>query len=309
MRIALLCATQRGLRFLQTLVTLAPDAELVVFSFREEPGEPPFLDDIRQTTLDHGGQFHEAKQVGAARWRDLWDAAPVDLLFAVSWRYMIPAAVYEQARLGAFVFHDSLLPAYRGFAPTVWAIANGEDHTGVTLFHMADAVDSGDVVAQQRIDIAPDETIADVLDHVTQAYLHVLEAYLPSLMDGSAPRIPQEHELATYTCKRTPGDNVIDWTTSSLHIHNLIRAVTAPYPGATTTLDGAPLRVWRAERLPDFKRYIGRVPGRVVEVWPERGAVVLTGDGALLLTDVSLDAGPPVNAADILNRLSQTLGR
>src|SRR5690606_18388029 len=122
-----------------------------------------------------------------------------------------PSAIYERARLGAFVFHDSLLPAYRGFSPTVWAIINGEDNTGVTLFHMADDVDSGDIVAQQRVSIAPDETIADVLENVTQAYLSVLESYLPALMDGSAPRIPQEHEAATYTCKRLPEDNAIDW--------------------------------------------------------------------------------------------------
>ena len=133
MRIALFCATRRGQRFLQKLHELRPEADLLVFSFAEEPWEPPFLDDIRRLTLDCGGQFFEAKQVGAARWADLWESTPVDLMLAVSWRYIIPPRVYERARLGAYVFHDSLLPEYRGFSPTVWAMINGEDHTGVTL--------------------------------------------------------------------------------------------------------------------------------------------------------------------------------
>ncbi len=308
MRIALLCATQRGQRFLQTLAALVPDAELVVFSFREEATEPPFLDAIRQTTLAHGGQFHEAKQVGAERGRELWET-PFDLLFAVSWRYLIPAAVYTRARLGAYVFHDSLLPAYRGFSPTVWAIVNGEDHTGVTLFHMADEVDSGDIVAQQRVDIGPDDTIAGVLEQVTPAYLDVLAAYLPSLLDGHAPRMPQDHAQATFTCKRTPEDNEIDWRAPTTQTYNLIRALTTPYPGATTVLDGQPLTVWAAERLPDAKRYVGRIPGRVAEVLPGLGSLVLTGDGVLLLTEVSLGDGPRQRGDEVLNRLSQTLGR
>lgn len=308
MRIVLLCATERGHRFLKKLAALAPDAELIVFSFREEPTEPPFLEDIRQATEALGGSFYEAKQVGADRWRDFWETTPVDLLLTVSWRYLIPRAVYERARLGAFVFHDSLLPAYRGFSPTVWAIVNGEDHTGVTLFHMADSVDSGDIVAQQRVGIAPDESIDAVLENVTQAYLSILKSYLPALMDGSAPRIPQDHEAATYTCKRLPEDNVIDWHAPTSRIYNLIRAVSAPYPGATTQLHGMCLHVWHAERLRDNKRYVGRVPGRVVEVVPGRGAVVLTGDGALLLTEVSLGSGPRQTADTILNRLSHTLG-
>ena len=133
MRIAVFCATRRGYRFLEKLRALLPDADLLVFSFREEPWEPPFLDNIRQLTVEYGGDFYESKQVGAARWADLWNETPIDLMFAVSWRYIIPAAVYEQARLGAYVFHDSLLPDYRGFSPTVWAIINGQNHTGVTL--------------------------------------------------------------------------------------------------------------------------------------------------------------------------------
>lgn len=308
MRIAVLCATRRGYRFLEKLSALQPHCELAVFSFREDPWEPPFLDDIRRLTEAKGGAFFETRNVAEQPGPAFWDRAPVDLMLVSSWRYLIPASVYRKPRLGAFVFHDSLLPGYRGFAPTVWAIINGEDHAGVTLFEMADEMDSGDVVAQKRIAIGPDDTIAEVVERVTQAYLELLERNLPGLLDGTAPRVAQDQSGATYTCKRLPGDNRIDWAGATRDIYNLIRAVGAPYPGAFSTFSGATLRVWAARRLTGWRRYVGGTPGRVVEVRPGEGTVVLTGDGALLLTRVEIEGRGIVCAADVLNRLDHTLG-
>lgn len=309
MRIALLCATRRGYLFLKKLTELLPQCQLVVFSFREEAWEPAFLDDIRELTVASGGQLFEATQVGSPRWSKFWKSTSVDLMFVVSWRYMIPATVYRRPRLGTFVFHDSLLPQYRGFAPTVWAIINGETHTGVTLFEIADEVDAGDIVDQQRIPIGMDDSIAVVMERVTQAYLDMLERNLDKLMDRSAPRYPQDHSRATYTCKRTPDDNRIDWTASSRSIYNLIRAVSAPYPGAYTHLSGQRIRVWAARELANAHQHVGRIVGRVVERRPGEGSVVLTGDGALLLTQVQLEGGDIVSAAEVLDSVSQTLGR
>lgn len=305
-RIALLCATRRGARFLERLVALAPHAELTVVSFPEEPGEPPFLADIRALAARHGARFAETRQVGSVRHAALWEPAP-DVLIAVSWRYMVPPQVYERARHGAYVFHDSLLPAYRGFAPTVWAVANGEDHTGVTLFEMTEAVDSGAIVDQRPIPIGPDDTIAEVMERVTSVYLTLLDANLAFLLDGSAARRAQDHSLATYTCKRVAADGRIDWSASSRAIHNLVRAHTRPYWGAFTSLDGRECRIWEARVVIDPPVYVGRVPGRVVEVRAGTGVTVLTGDGALLVKTVQLD-GDPVAASEVLRPVGLTLG-
>ena len=307
-RIAVLCATRRGIQFVERLTQLAPDAALTVFSFREEPHEPPFFDALQALAEAHG-QFFEARKVGAEQWASFWRDTPPDLMFMVSWRYLVPPSIYHRARLGTYVFHDSLLPEYRGFSPTVWAILNGEDHTGVTLFEIAEGVDNGPIIAQRRIPIGPDDSIADVLPRVTDAYLDVLTEHLPALLAGTAPRMAQDHTQATYTCRRLPEDNRMDWSRPAAEIHNLIRAVTAPYPGAYTTLGGKPLRVWSAWRMPEYSRFVGVVPGRVVEILPGVGSVVLTGNGTLLVKDVQLADGPRQNAADVLNRLSHTLGR
>ncbi|MBI2193663.1 MAG: methionyl-tRNA formyltransferase-like protein [Planctomycetes bacterium] len=309
MHIVLCCATRRGCRFLEKLAQLQPQAELTVFSFPEEPWEPPFLEDIRGVALTRGHPFIEARQIGSARHEAFWQSTPVDLLLAVNWRYLIPAEVYRRPRLGSFVFHDSLLPAYRGFSPTVWAILNGEDHTGVSLFEMSEEVDSGGMVGQERVAIGPDDTIADVTERVTQAYLALLERHLDDLLRGNAVSRPQDEAQATYTCKRMPEDNEIDWTASSSEIYNLIRAVSAPYPGAFTYLSGRKMTVWTARRLGPGRAYVGRVPGRVAEVRPGVGAVVLAGDGGILLTRVQLEGDKTVTADEVLRSPSLTLGR
>ena len=308
MHIVLLCATNRGLRFLKALIRLYDGCKITVFSFSEEPNEPRFFDAIRDSSLNAGATFIEARSLGNPRHQEFFEKNPIDLLLAVSWRYMVPPTIYQSARLGAYVFHDSLLPKYRGFSPTVWAIINGEDHTGVTLFKMSEAVDAGPVVDQKKIPIGPDDTIPTVLENVTLAYLELLEKNHRVLMDNTVTLQEQNHSLATYTCRRIADDNQINWSLSASKIFNLIRAVTAPYPGAYTFLNGRRIYIWAAERLRPTKKYIGNIPGRVVEVVADRGVIVLTGDEPLLVTLVQYEGDVITNAVNVLNRQTYTLG-
>lgn len=309
MHIVVSCATRRGFLFVQKLAELLPTVDFTVISFKEELGEPPFLDEIRKFTLEIMGQFFEARQLGGKKLQAFWESSNVDLMFCINWRYMIPARIYNQPRLGTFVFHDSLLPEYRGFSPTVWAMINGEDHTGVTLFEVATNVDEGNIVDQNLVSIGENETISSVMERVTQTYLEMLEKNLTSLIQGVAQRKSQDHSRATYTTKRLPEDNQIDWTMSSKDIYNLIRAVSRPYSGAYTTLLGKKLRVWSALRIDNGRRYVGGVIGRVAEIRHGEGVVVITGDGTLMLAEVQCEDDEPKCAADVINRHSYTLGR
>jgi methionyl-tRNA formyltransferase len=166
----------------------------------------------------------------------------------------------------------------------------------------------GDIIGQERVPIGSEETIATVMDRVTMAYLRLLEENLTSLLANSAPRRPQDHSGASYTCRRLPADNQIDWFAPTRNTFDLIRAVTVPYPGAYTWLNGKKLTIWKAALLAADRNYVGRVPGRVVEVRPGTGAVVLTKDGIILITEVQMEEGQRVCAAEILNSLSMTLG-
>jgi methionyl-tRNA formyltransferase len=201
-----------------------------------------------------------------------------------------------------------MLPSYRGFSPTVWSIINGEKQTGVTLFEIAEGVDEGDIIDQVPVRIGPDDTIAGVLDTVTAAYLDILQRNIQKLVNNAAPRRQQDHSQATYCCKRLPQDNLINWSLPSSQIFNLIRALTTPYPGAFTTLNGKRLIIWEARRVNRVRSYAGLVPGRIVEARPGEGAVVLTGNGELVLTVVQLEGEDKVPAGTLLRSLNITLG-
>lgn len=306
-RILLLCATQRGYLFLEKLIEISPDSEIYVFSFREEPNEPLFFDDIRELTLANGGQFFETKRFCCDSMVSFWEHTPVDLMLVVSWRYMIPAEIYTKPNFGTYVFHDSLLPKYRGFSPTVWAMINGEKQTGVTVFRITEEVDAGDIIDQEIVPIGCDDTIADVMERMTMSYLHLLENNFNALIDGSADAYPQDHSQATYTCKRIADDNKIDWTWPTDRIYDFIRALTSPYTGAYSYLGGKKITIWAAKRLPDFKSYVGSIPGRIVQIIHNTGSIILTVDGALLLTEVQVAGGDIICASEVLKSLEITL--
>ena len=308
MHIALLCATDRGYRVAERLFQLGRGHQFSVFSFRETAWEPLFFDRLRELTTACGHQFIEARNVARPSLNEFWQQTTLDLLLMVSWRYLVPREVYLRARCGSFVFHDSMLPCYRGFAPTVWAMINGESHTGVTVFRASDEMDAGDIVEQRSVPIADSDTIANVMERVTLTYLDIAEQNFSKLLDGNVNSYPQDHSKATYTCKWTPADAVINWSKASRDIYNLVRATSRPYPGAYTYMDGRKLTVWSAALPKKARNYVANVPGRVVSTLSDQGAAVLTGDGPILLRSVQLEGEPIIDASALLQSPSQSLG-
>jgi methionyl-tRNA formyltransferase len=323
MHIVLLCGTQRGVRVLRRLRELAPGDRLTVLTYPETPWEPRFVEDVSSFAAAHGveahvvgsGEIREAQTASqpssgpapAGSLATVLGALPApDVLLAVNWRSIVPESVRSRVRVCAAVFHDSLLPEYRGFSPTVWAMVNGEDHTGVSLFRMTAEYDKGDIIAQQRVPIGPRDTIAQVTERVTLAYLDLLERMLPLLRSGDMPSSPQDEALATYTCRRLPEDNRIDWRQPAAAIYDLVRAVSHPYTGAFTTLNGRKLYIWAAEPVAG-PTYAGRIPGAPVHAGSQ-GVTVLTGDGALLLKTVQLEGEAERPAQQVLGSTAARLG-
>jgi methionyl-tRNA formyltransferase len=295
-RIALLCATRRGVAFADKLRALRPDAEVALCSFPEEPTEPRYLDDLRASAAACGQPFVVTRQVAAG---DLFGGEAFDLLFAVSWRYLVRPEVYQRAQRGAFVFHDSLLPRRRGFAPTPWAIIHGESSTGVTLLEMAATADRGRIVDQVAVPIGPDEYIDRVLARVTDVYLEMLARNLPALLAGTAPLREQNEADATYGAKRRPEDYRVAWNAPAATVFNLIRASSQPYPGAYCLRTGQRLTIWRADP-PEAARPPATAPGTVIERVAGQGARIATSDGTVLLRDVQVDGQPIVRADTFL---------
>lgn len=170
-----------------------------------------------------------------------------DLILAIGWYFMVPLALRSKAPHGCLGLHASLLPKYRGGAPLVWALINGEVETGVTLFYMDDGIDSGDILAQESFPIGCSDTILDVLGKAERATLNILPESLVAIQEGTSIRRQQNHRLATYYPQRKPEDGEIDWSWEPVKIKNFIRAQTRPYPGAFTYRNGKKVILWDAD--------------------------------------------------------------
>jgi methionyl-tRNA formyltransferase len=161
-----------------------------------------------------------------------------DFVFSFYFRSIIGASLLNAARLGALNIHGSMLPRYRGRAPVNWAILHGERETGATLHYMNARADSGDIVDQLAVPILENDEARDIFGKVTVAAEIILARSLPGLIAGTAPKLPQKLEAGQYFGRRRPEDGRIDWTSSARTIHNLVRAVAPPFPGAFGQIDG-----------------------------------------------------------------------
>ena len=184
-----------------------------------------------------------------ARYADALRQLQPDFGLAIGWYYLLPRALREMFPRGVAGIHASLLPHYRGGAPLVWSIINGEDKTGVSLFYLDDGVDDGDVIAQEDVPIGADDDINVVYDRATEASLALVRRYVPRIRSGVAPRHPQDHRQASVVPQRSPEDGLIRWDLmSARQVHDWVRAQTRPYPGAFTSFGGKRLTVWRSAR-------------------------------------------------------------
>jgi methionyl-tRNA formyltransferase len=161
-----------------------------------------------------------------------------DYLFSFYYRQLIPAELLACAKLGALNMHGSLLPKFRGRAPVNWAILHGETETGATLHIMESKPDAGDIVGQLAVPIGPNETATEVFAKVSQAAVNVINQVLPELVQGHIPRKPNQLAQGSYFGGRKPADGQILWHQTAQQVHNLVRAVAPPYPGAFTDWQG-----------------------------------------------------------------------
>lgn len=194
------------------------------------------LHDIPVITPDDPNTPEVVTQIQAAR---------PDFLFSFYYRNMLKKPLLDIPPRGAFNMHGSLLPKYRGRVPVNWAIIKGERETGSTLHVMNEKPDNGALVDQQAVPILPNDSALEVFHKVTCAAEIALDRCLPALLAGTAKLTPQDLSQGGYFGGRRAEDGRIDWRQSAQDIHNLVRAVAPPYPGAFSTLDGKPLKVFR----------------------------------------------------------------
>jgi methionyl-tRNA formyltransferase len=204
--------------------------------------------------------------------------------------------------------HYSPLPRYRGRANVNWAMINDEPFTAITIHVITPELDGGNILFQRLLPITHDDTVDALYRRLNEIQKENLAETVIRFMNGYQG-VPQDEELASYGCSRTPEDGQIDWSESTRWIDCLIRALVDPFPGAYTYLHGRRLTIWKAAPAMNPPDYLGRVPGRVVSVSMSGGyADVLTGDGVLRIFEVQLQDEDRTPAASVIKSVRTTLG-
>jgi methionyl-tRNA formyltransferase len=218
-----------------------------------------------------------------------------DVFVVVAYGRIIPGAILAAAPLGGINVHPSLLPRYRGAAPIPRAIVAGESETGVTVLHLSDELDAGDIILQRAAPIYPDDTAGALEARLAEQGAALLVDALHLLEAGKAPRIPQDPSRVSFAPKLTREEAVIRWADPAVKIVNLVRALD-PWPVAHTIVDGTALRVRRAVALAEGG---SEPPGTVIRAQDE-GLIVAAGEGRVLIVEVQPPSGRRMRAGDYL---------
>lgn len=283
-----------GLNFLKMLYDLSKPTEIIALTIDDSKDERSVFNSF----IEFGDFVGLSVKIISkpSKLETIVKEVKPDICFVVGWYWIISPDILKAVKFGFVGIHASLLPKYRGFAPLVWAIINGEKKTGVTLFYFDEGVDNGDVVDQYKIDIDDNDNISVLLDKTNRAVIKLLQRNINNILLGQNNRYPQDSSNASYCSQRKPIDGLINWNGSSKHIHRLIRAISPPYPCAFTYLNNTKLLIVESELY--NTQYFG-IPGLVVKVYND-SVLVTCGEGALMIKKIKLLEGNIVNASSIL---------
>ena len=289
-----------GVRCLATVLARGWTVPLVV-THEADRGETQWFQNLEQFARDRDLPVATAETMDSARLATCIAASRPDFIFSFYYRRMLPQELLAVAQRGALNMHGSLLPKYRGRAPINWAILNGESATGATLHYMVSKPDAGAIVAQRTVPILPDDTALDVFRKVCSAAELLLHDALPRLADGTAKAIEQDLGRGNYFGARRPEDGTIDWSLPAQRVHDLVRAVAPPFPGARTELDGRPVRILRTLRAPDVKATFNRPTAFGHD---DRCYISCADGNALRVLEIEID-GDCVDPTRLSKRLTQ----
>jgi len=286
-RVLLLGSKKIGADVLEALAAIAPGAVCATVT----------IDDRSDTRSQFEAISHIARAAGiplltADNRRhadDLIRTHRPDVCVVAAWYWIVSADLLASVPRGFIGIHNSLLPKYRGGAPLVWALINGDTEVGASIFSLRDGIDNGPVWLQARVNVGPDEYVDAVLERLERETLRVFKAGFPGILSGALTPREQNEADASYCAQRHPDDGEIDWSVPADTVFNFIRAQSSPYPGAFTLHEGQRLTIVRAARVPH--RYDG-TPGQITEADGQRIVVACGGASALRIDEVSVGAGP-----------------
>lgn len=203
-----------------------------------------------------------------------------DAIFCFGWSHLISAEVINYPKFGVIGYHPAELPKNRGRHPIIWALALGLEKTASTFFVIDGGADTGDIVSQEIVKILENDDARSLYMKLNEVAKIQIKTICTSLMKGQINRIIQNHSLANSWRKRNDKDGLIDWRMSSDSIHNLVRGLTKPYPGAYFENIAGKVIIWQTKKIDSNDNLKNLEPGKILSV-KDGSFVIKTGDGQI----------------------------
>jgi methionyl-tRNA formyltransferase len=242
--------------------------------------------------------------------RDALVASGAELAVVVAYGKILPRPVLDALPRGCINVHASLLPRYRGAAPVQWAVIGGETETGVSIMQLDEGMDTGPVLLERRIAIAPGETAGELLERLGPIGAAALLDALAAIAAGTAQPIAQDHARATYAPMLSKADGAIDFAQPAAVVAARIRGVD-PWPGAQAVLRGQPIKLFRAVAAQVATTSAGApegAPSGTVLAIDGAGARVACGDGVVLIAELQLPGRKRLAASQVASGRAIAVG-
>ena len=300
-RLALFLATEKGYTCLENLIRNGKTQSIgFVVSFSEVNVAHNWQTDIEILCKSEGILHFSWNEIKNSLTEILRDNK-ITSAAAVSWRYILPLSINEYLETPLIVFHDSLLPQYRGFAPTPTAIINGEKTIGITALFASEKADEGDIIMQRKIEVPHDKYMREIVSEQSLIYADMLLELLRMIENGRIESRKQNENEATYSVWRNYDDCRINWNESAEYIYNFIRALGTPYLGAWCFYDGKKIIADRSEVIQD-KKFALRDAGKIWSI-KDNMPEVICGEGMLRISEAHYEDGERVKFRKLRVRL------
>lgn len=250
---------------------------------------------IKQTALDNMILVLQPENL-KEEWKQITDLHPT-LIVTCAYGQLVPREILVYPEYGCINVHASLLPKLRGGAPIHRAIINGFKETGITIMHMAPSLDTGDIISQKSIEITDTDTASTLHDKLSVMGKELLLETLPSIIDGTAPRIKQDDFESTYASNISKEDEKIDFSKTKRQIYNQVRGLNS-WPGAYTILEGKRVKVWECRTTDE--NYSNLLDGKITNIYPD-GIGIKCSNGEVVLTVIQPEGKSKMKASDYLN--------
>ena len=258
------------------------------------------MPEVKEIALKHDIPVYQPQKI-KNDYQDLLDLKP-DLVITAAYGQMIPEAILNLPKLGCINVHASLLPKYRGGAPVHYAIINGEEVTGVTIMYMVKKMDAGNIISQEEVKIAPDETTGELYDRLSNVGAKLLIETLPSIINKTNASIEQDENLVTYAPVIRHEQEKIDFNQSAKQVYNHVRGLN-PWPGAYTVYQDKVVKIWAGSihNCQNATKHHGHQEnGTIVKIFKD-AIGVKTVDGIYLITELQIAGKKRMLVKDYLN--------